>query len=53
MCLFLKIASQAELMKVNLHSVSAGIEIMDWERLTFLFDNSVEMDDISATLIYN
>lgn len=40
-------------MKVNLQSVSAGIEIMDWEWLILLFDNSVEMDDIITTLIYN
>lgn len=53
MCLFLKVASQAELMKVNFQSLSAGIEIMDWEWLIFLFDNSIEMDDIRTTVIYN
>lgn len=53
MCLFLKVASQAELMKVNFQSVSAGIEIMDRERIIFLFDNSIETDDIRTALIYN
>lgn len=52
MCLFPESSSPAELRKVNLHG-SAGTKIMDWERLPFLFDNSVEMSDIKATLIYN
>lgn len=53
MCFFLRVASNAELTRVNLQSVSAGTEIWDWEQLLFLLDKSIEMEDVRATLIYN
>lgn len=53
MCFFLRVASKAELTRVNLQSVSAGTEIRDWEQLLFLLDKSIEMEDVGATLIYN